>query len=192
VCVRQGSARNSVNPNLKLETVLKCVATLAIFQAACLIHELGHLIVAFCEGGYNFRFSTSLTSTGFSSHFIGIFVLWDGLSYPSASVYWAGPLFGFALCFLLAVICSRDWIRWGLEARCIIEGIYLSVITFLIPGSDGHTLINYFNVAAGAVVMAGGAMIGLTLLQLILIHRFYWTHIRITTCIRNQLSKSLH
>jgi len=165
-----------VNRNFKLETTLKCVATLAVFQLTCLIHEFGHLISAFFEGGYNFSFLTSLTSSWFSSYSIGIFVLWDGLSCPSSSVYWAGPMFSFALCYLLAVICSRDWIRWGLEARCIIEGIYLSVITFLIPGSDGHTLINYFNVAAGAVVMAGSAMISLTLLQLILIHRFCWVH----------------
>jgi len=158
------------------ETILKYVGTLAIFLVTCLIHEFGHVISAFFEGVHNLRFLTSLTSTGFSSYSIGIFVLWDGLSYPSANVYWAGPLFSFALCYLLAVISSREWIRWGLETRCIIEGVYLSVITFLIPGSDGHTLINYFNVTAGAVVMAGGTMISLTLLQLILIHRFCWVH----------------
>jgi hypothetical protein len=181
-----------VNRNSKLEATLKCVATLAIFQLTCLVHELGHLILAFFEGGYDFRFSTSLTNTGFSLG-VRISILWDGLSYPSASVYWAGPMFSFALCYILAVFWSRDWIKWGLEAQCILEGIYLSIITFLIPGSDGHTLIHYFNIPAAAVVMAGGAMISLTLLQLILTHRFFqvrqyisWINSNILTGLKQQ------
>ncbi len=160
----------TLNPHIML-TLKKTLTLLGAFtfgyNAAIVLHELGHALTLWMTGG---------TVTRFSLHPFS----WSYTYYQSPSAYplltaWAGVLFSSAVALALLPLI-RPWrsawtIPLALTALCVlvINGLYLTVDSLLLPGGDATVIIRHgtpwlFVLATGIALTLVGLAVGLLLL----------------------------
>lgn len=153
---------------LTLKKTLTLLGAFAFgYNAAMILHELGHALTLWTTGG---------TVTGFSLHPFS----WSYTFYGAPPAYplltaWGGVLFGSAVALLLLSLI-RPWqntwtIPLALTALCalVVNGLYLTVDSLFLPGGDATVIVRHGTpwllvLATGIALTLVGLVVGLLLL----------------------------